>query len=178
MKNYSIKKYLPLLLVCILAGCFASKSGLEKPVDKLTLNVDEAVIFETYKEPVKIAAPQVLQVLEFKLGKLAQFEHNSTELTAEGRENLSYIAQELRRYPGAVFTIVGHTDTTGEESYNYMLSERRAQAIMQALQNVYGITNRIETVGKGPSEPKESNDTLAGRRANRRAEVIVSSDGN
>ena len=176
MKNYSIKKYVPLVLACLLAGCFASKPASDKPAEHATLNVAEVVTFDadTGREP----ADKVVAVFEFTLGKHAQFEHNSTELTPEGRDNLGDIAQELLQYPGAVFTIVGHTDTTGEEAYNYMLSERRAETIMQALQDRYGITNRIEIVGKGPSEPKESNDTLPGRQANRRAEVIVSSGGN
>jgi len=174
MKNYI--KYLPLLFACFLAGCLASQKDAR--VENLVLDVAEVVVYgqDKGKAPTEIIVqgkPEILEVIEFKLGKHAQFEFNSTELTAEGRDNLGDIAQELRKYPDAIFTIVGHTDNTGEENYNNMLSEQRAETIRQTLRDRYGINNQIEILGKGPSEPKESNDTLAGRQANRRAEVQV-----
>ena len=164
-----------------MAGCFASKTPLGEPVENFTLTAGEVFTYsaDNGEEPAAIivqAAPaqtSAPEVLTFKAQRHAQFELNSTVLTEQGQKNLGDIAEELRKYPGAAFTIVGHTDTSGPDAFNRTLSQKRAEAIKEALANRYGITNSISVFGKGSSEPKESNDTLQGRRLNRRAEIHI-----
>jgi outer membrane protein OmpA-like peptidoglycan-associated protein len=68
---------------------------------------------------------------------------------------------------------VGHTDQVGTAEYNQALSERRSRAAATYLvsQNVSG--SRIQTRGLGETEPVQTNDTEAGRSANRRVEVAI-----
>jgi outer membrane protein OmpA-like peptidoglycan-associated protein len=68
---------------------------------------------------------------------------------------------------------VGHTDSVGTAQYNQSLSERRARSVGNYL-ILKGVPSaRVEVTGRGESEPVQSNDTDAGRAANRRVEVAV-----
>ena len=69
--------------------------------------------------------------------------------------------------------IVGHTDSDGADAANLDLSRRRAAAVKTALTTQFGIAEgRMETDGKGESEPVDKNDTPAGKANNRRVEFI------
>ena len=71
-------------------------------------------------------------------------------------------------------SVIGHTDSTGPEAYNQKLSEKRAQAVARYLeQNTNIVDEKIDALGKGESEPVESNDTKDGRTANRRVVIIL-----
>jgi outer membrane protein OmpA-like peptidoglycan-associated protein/outer membrane protein W len=86
---------------------------------------------------------------------------------------LQAIAAILNEYPKANFTIEGHTDSTGSEATNQLLSEKRASAVMDYLVN-NGISGaRLNAVGYGESKPIASNNTRSGRAANRRVEVTL-----
>lgn len=70
--------------------------------------------------------------------------------------------------------VIGHTDSTGPEQYNQKLSERRAQAVAQYLEQNTNIQDQqIDAVGKGESEPEASNETREGRALNRRVVIIL-----
>ncbi len=69
--------------------------------------------------------------------------------------------------------IDGHTDNVGGNDYNLRLSERRSEAVKQALISEYGISaDRMTPEGFGASRPKATNDTVEGRALNRRVELI------
>lgn len=151
------------LLGCLAVGCASSGPSGEECVDHLTLDVSEVV---SYASPAKNQKMKVQAVLP-----PVRFEFDSVQLTPEGQEVLASIAQNLAAYPGAVIVVGGHTDTSGPDAYNEVLSERRAQEVKRLLQQEYGLKNPIQTVGNGSSRPSHSNDTRSGRQANRRAEL-------
>ena len=69
--------------------------------------------------------------------------------------------------------VIGHTDSTGSDSYNQGLSERRASSVKTYLAS-HGVNGeRVLTVGKGESEPVASNATSDGRQMNRRVEIFL-----
>ena len=70
-------------------------------------------------------------------------------------------------------SIAGHTDTTGPTDYNQALSTRRAEAVSEMLGDAGINASRISTTGYGESQPVASNDTRAGRIANRRVEITL-----
>jgi outer membrane protein OmpA-like peptidoglycan-associated protein len=80
----------------------------------------------------------------------------------------------LNRYPALKVAVVGHTDNTGPFVFNIDLSERRAQAIAQALQTDFDVpTERLAAVGVGPLAPIDTNTTNYGRSQNRRVELVI-----
>ncbi len=86
---------------------------------------------------------------------------------------LGKLAQNLNQYPSNIVQVVGHTDSTGSESYNQNLSERRAQSVGAILRSNGVPSSRIQTVGMGEAAPIASNDTEAGRQNNRRVEINI-----
>jgi len=69
--------------------------------------------------------------------------------------------------------ISGHTDNKGADSYNENLSLRRAQAVRNILIKGGADPNRITAVGYGEAKPMDTNDTMEGRRMNRRIEFRI-----
>jgi outer membrane protein OmpA-like peptidoglycan-associated protein len=83
------------------------------------------------------------------------------------------ISQVLQQEGGMNLNIVGHTDSDGEATTNMKLSEARAEAVKNALVNIYNIdSGRLTTDGKGESEPVGDNGTVDGKAQNRRVEFI------
>ena len=72
--------------------------------------------------------------------------------------------------------IDGHTDASGQESYNEQLSLRRAKSVGKVLVAVGIKEENIQLRGLGSSKPVASNDTAVGRTENRRVSIVVSAD--
>ena len=70
--------------------------------------------------------------------------------------------------------VAGHTDSTGDEDYNYELGKERAEAVARYLitQKVVDPT-RVAVVSYGEGSPIADNSTLEGRKKNRRVEILV-----
>lgn len=83
------------------------------------------------------------------------FEFDSAELTPEAMAQLAPVGEALQseELSGLRFTLEGHTDASGPESYNLTLSERRALAVKQWFSQQYTLeTDRLEALGKGEAE--------------------------
>lgn len=101
------------------------------------------------------------------------FEVDSAALQPNFRSSLDTVSEILAKY-GSDIRVVGHTDSTGSESYNQSLSERRAQTVMNYLVD-HGVPARqLEAVGRGELEPVATNLTVEGRSMNRRVELLIS----
>ncbi|MGH7651660.1 MAG: OmpA family protein [Gemmatimonadaceae bacterium] len=98
---------------------------------------------------------------------------NSTEILPAGKTNLQELASSLEKYPNSDILIVGHTDSVGTDAYNLDLSQRRALAASAYLQSLGVPASRLQTAGKGESEPVQPNDTEEGRARNRRVEIAI-----
>lgn len=107
------------------------------------------------------------------------FATGSAELTAVSRRTLDDVAAVLRKHPDWKLTIQGHTDNIGGEKSNQELSERRAQAVREALVKSYGIppTALLEPKGFGLTRPVADNATIEGRARNRRVQLVRSCRG-
>ena len=101
------------------------------------------------------------------------FDVNQSTLRAAAQQNLTDLAASLEEYEGTDVLVVGHTDSTGEASYNQGLSERRADAARNYLLGAGLDPDRVTAMGMGEEEPVDTNDTDAGRQANRRVEVAI-----
>ena len=101
------------------------------------------------------------------------FDVNSSNLRAAAQGNLRDLTQSLEDYEGTDVLVVGHTDSTGDADYNQSLSERRADAARNHLVGTGLESDRVTAMGMGETEPVETNDTDAGRQANRRVEIAI-----
>ena len=79
----------------------------------------------------------------------------------------------MNENPQVRIRIIGHTDNVGSDEANRKLSEGRANAVKDDIVGRGIDTQRIETIGKGESEPVASNDTEEGRAQNRRVEFVI-----
>jgi len=102
------------------------------------------------------------------------FRVNSDDIEETAYDTLAKLAELINAYDDRGVLIVGHTDAIGDAAYNQMLSERRAGLIKQFFVENFEIdAARVSTEGKGEEAPIASNSTNAGRRANRRVEVLL-----
>jgi outer membrane protein OmpA-like peptidoglycan-associated protein len=97
-------------------------------------------------------------------------------LSADGMRTAQKLANVLQQNPQRNVLIEGFTDSTGSAAHNQELSERRADAVRGALQDLGVAAARITTRGYGEFHPVASNDSVANRQLNRRVEIILSDD--
>ncbi|MCL7927821.1 MAG: thrombospondin type 3 repeat-containing protein [marine benthic group bacterium] len=110
-----------------------------------------------------------------------EFEFDSFELTATAKTYVDRIAEEIMSQVDPQgqgrLELRGHTDSRGAESYNQMLSEKRAQSVLDHMLEVEpglaAYRDRISAVGFGETQPIASNDTDEGRQRNRRVEFHI-----
>jgi outer membrane protein OmpA-like peptidoglycan-associated protein len=101
------------------------------------------------------------------------FDVNSDRIRPESYGSLKAIAGVLAEMKDLTVQIVGHTDSDGDAAANLDLSRRRAASVETALVNEFKIDpGRMETDGRGETQPIDKNDTPAGKANNRRVEFI------
>lgn len=97
------------------------------------------------------------------------FAFDSDQLTEHSKDILRAVGKYLADKPNMRVLIEGHTDNKGGLDYNLNLSQRRAASVERFLTQESGISaDRLESAGRGYSEPVESNETAEGRAKNRR----------
>lgn len=103
------------------------------------------------------------------------FKVNSAVLSPEAKTSLDELAQKALATKGFVIEVAGFTDTTGSTQKNRLLSQRRADAVVQYLQENYDIPLRrmITPFGYGEAKAAADNTTREGREQNRRVEVKI-----
>jgi outer membrane protein OmpA-like peptidoglycan-associated protein len=125
------------------------------------------------------AKPQHLRYMN-----LDRFNWNQASLTPRLMQMARNLAEQVKLSWGTMrpigfIRLIGHTDSTGQESNNRALGDRRAQAVKQALESLLKeeiLKRRIAIIvepGPGSSRPTADNRTQDGRALNRRVEVFV-----
>lgn len=112
-------------------------------------------------------------LLKLTLANEVSFDFDSAAVKPAFRSTMQKLADVLGKYDRNQVTIVGHTDSTGSDSYNERLSLRRAESVMQELSSLGVPRGRMSALGRGESEPRATNATEAGRQLNRRVEILV-----
>jgi outer membrane protein OmpA-like peptidoglycan-associated protein len=101
------------------------------------------------------------------------FDVDSDKLRTEAKTNLKNLAEVLNKYDDTNVMVQGHTDSTGPDQHNQLLSDRRAESVGQLLKSDGVKGGRITESGMGEAHPVADNGTAAGRQANRRVEVAI-----
>jgi len=101
-----------------------------------------------------------------------KFGFNKDNLTKKSKDALDQLAADLPNTKGYIVTLEGGTDSVGGADYNYGLSQRRANSVIQYLASKYNVpAHKIYVIGLGKDKPVESNDNSKGRAMNRRVDV-------
>lgn len=101
------------------------------------------------------------------------FDVAKADLRPEAKQNLTELAEILKKYEDTNILIEGHTDSDGSEEYNMALSERRARSVSSYLAQHEVSSTRMTIMGYGEIQPIADNSTPSGKQANRRVEVAV-----
>lgn len=136
--------------------------------DYLADNYDIADLGSNMKfalQPVEKGRTYVIQNLFFAT--------NETTILPESEESLNEMYEFMKDNKTVRIRITGHTDAVGSEKDNQVLSEGRAESVKKAIVERGISADRIETEGKGESEPIATNDTEEGRAQNRRVEFTI-----
>ncbi|MGZ4996779.1 MAG: OmpA family protein [Methylobacter sp.] len=106
------------------------------------------------------------------------FAFDSATLTPQAQSALDSVAKILNQYPDSTITVTGHTDDVGADSYNQVLSERRAASVSSYLAQ-HGVNfSRLTQQGMGERMPKVPNVNEANRGQNRRVELAIVANNN
>lgn len=102
------------------------------------------------------------------------FPFNSSEITAEAKENLKKQAEWLKDNSSVKVTIEGHCDPRGTREYNLALGERRANSVRKALINIGISSDRVSTISYGKERPAVLGTTERDYALNRRGVTVLS----
>ncbi|MFK7861754.1 MAG: OmpA family protein [Granulosicoccus sp.] len=167
---------------CLKLGSFSEENqvnaceGIEETAEvaaetETETETEEAPAAEPAPAPEPVAKEPI--VTTATLGGEALFDSNSAELNAASEQALDNLVAELRNFQEiTAIEVTGHSDSSGDETYNKQLSEQRAAAVDEYLMKAFpnaSVTSR----GLGESSPIATNSTVEGRKQNRRVEVQV-----
>lgn len=101
------------------------------------------------------------------------FQKNSFEMGESYKNDLASLRTLWQQFPESRIIIEGHTDDSGPELLNMVLSRKRAQVVFDYLQLIGMPVSKMDMIGYGETSPKYPNDTEENRRRNRRVEIII-----
>lgn len=137
------------------------------------LNTD-TIIFTLQRRPEPQPEEPVVPIVKPRVWILNNLLFATAQATIlpESEGALQELYDYLSTNPTARIRIVGHTDNIGSERDNQILSENRAASVKAAMVERGIDADRIETEGRGESQPIDTNDTEEGRARNRRVEIV------
>ena len=165
---------LPLTALFLLSACTTNDLGESRDLTKTETGAligaaGGAVLGAIIKDDKRASDDALLVNITSATG----FDNLATELKPGYITTLNKISRVLNQYGKTSVTVIGHTDSIGTHADNQVLSEKRAQSVMDyfASQNVNPL--RLSSYGKGETEPRADNSTEAGRALNRRVELVI-----
>lgn len=101
------------------------------------------------------------------------FDTNQSNVKESFKPVLDSVTEVLKEYKSTMIQVGGHTDSTGSDQYNLLLSQNRAQAVANVMIGFGVQPVRVDVVGFGETQPTASNASESGRAQNRRVELIL-----
>lgn len=158
------------ILVGAAAGA-AAGAGIGKVMDNQEDDFREALEEEQRRSDIEIERVRD-DLLKLTFDSEVTFDVDSALIKSSFRSSLDKVADVLIKYDSDA-QVVGHTDSTGSEAYNQQLSERRATSVKVYLVEQGANNYQLSAIGRGETQPRETNATAAGRQLNRRVEIFV-----
>ena len=126
----------------------------------------QAMAAATAADQASIQRSQDVLIATFKSDMF--FDFDSAKIKPGAYAEIDRVAKVLADYPQTTIEIQGHTDSSGSEAYNQVLSERRADAVRNALMQRGIAAERMNPIGFGESQPVSS-----AASANRRVTIVL-----
>jgi outer membrane protein OmpA-like peptidoglycan-associated protein len=101
------------------------------------------------------------------------FDSDQSAIKPQFYDTLNSVSLVFQEYDKTLIDVVGHTDASGEDDYNYDLSRRRASSVAQYFASQQVNSDRFNVEGRGEREPIASNDSETGKSQNRRVEITI-----
>jgi outer membrane protein OmpA-like peptidoglycan-associated protein len=151
------------ILGAVIGGAAGNYIGryMDKQAEEMKQDIAGAKI-ERVGEGIKIT---------FDSGLL--FDTGKATLKPASQENLTNLAKILNKYEDTNILLEGHTDSDGSEEYNLQLSRSRANSVANYLEGLNVNPTRFTIMGYGEQQPIASNETVEGKKQNRRVEVAI-----
>ena len=154
-----------------------TNSGIEIVIDDKT-NPENQQIARDNSEVATINNIQELEKCQTQLNDTLKsnslaFSSNSADITVDNHTIIELLNDILINCPTYKVFVAGHTDSRGDSDTNHLLSNQRAEAVMQAMIELGVDSSRISAKGFGAARPIASNETTTGRQRNRRIEFIL-----
>src|SRR5205085_7993816 len=160
----------------------AARASAQAEAENQRLAADEAIRQkEAMRERLLKQLNQVLETKDSDRGLIVSmpdvlFDTGQYTLKPAARERLARISGIVLAYPDLKLEVEGHTDSTGSHEFNQRLSEKRAASVRDYLVDANVPVNNVMARGLAETDPVADNKTAAGRKLNRRVEMIVSGD--
>lgn len=158
------------ILVGAAAGA-AAGAGIGAMMDRQEEEFRAALEEEQRRSEIEIERVRE-DLLKLTFDSEVTFDFDSAGIKPSFEQSLDKVSDVIAKYESQA-EVVGHTDSTGSESYNQDLSERRALAVKNYLVSNGADSYQLSSSGKGEMEPRATNETEAGRQLNRRVEIFV-----
>lgn len=141
-------------------------------MDKQRAELEKKLKAETEAKELQITKLSD-DTLKIGIASDASFDVNAAQLKPQALTTFTKISNVLKDYDKTVIHIVGHTDSSGADSYNQSLSERRAASVASYMTSQGLDATRVREEGRGEREPIASNSTKEGQTQNRRVDVVI-----
>jgi outer membrane protein OmpA-like peptidoglycan-associated protein len=150
----------------------AAGAGIGYLMDRQEAELREQLASERTQHAIELERVRD-DLLKLTLADEISFDFGSAAIKPSFRPTLVKLADVLKKYDRNEITVIGHTDAVGAESYNQLLSERRAVAVRDQLTALGVPPSRLRAFGRGELEPRADNASDSGRELNRRVEIMV-----
>lgn len=150
----------------------ADAQARESELARKEAQLAEATAVDLRARLQNLHATQGAEGMQMTLDDIA-FAPGQAALRPEAKSSLGRLVAFVNKDPSKAIRIEGHTDSRGNTAANQLLSQRRADALRDALIAAGVTANRITSIGLGEGQPVAANETEEGRARNRRVDVIL-----
>ncbi len=146
---------------------------IESPAAPVPAKPDTTAPKAEPQPKAEVAPKPVLPPANTFSNKYVYFDASKADYSAESKAVIDYVAGEMRTYPILKMEVAGYADASGDAQKNLLLSENRAVKVKNTLVEKGVDSTRLTVKGYGEENPIASNDTLEGRKLNRRVEFHI-----
>ena len=101
------------------------------------------------------------------------FDSDQADVKPQFYDTLNSVALVFQEFDQTLIDVVGHTDSTGDDDYNFDLSRQRASSVARYISSQQIASDRFSVEGRGEREPIASNASASGKQQNRRVEITI-----